>query len=359
MEEKKIRKIILLVSLVAIAVIMLIVDLNKMQNDIHIARKAVIKDEFKGITAMFKDYMLSENDGKLKCYNSDGSTRWNYNLNYKSPALIGNGDICMAFDKRGNSIEAFDDNGRKWEYKVNGSIINAKANDTGDTMILFNGADNKGRIIVLEKDGTVRFKDEFNSGVVLDGGIEKNSNNYFAVVQDVIGDGLMYQVFTYDVNGMQTDVNTIKGEVYVGARFVAGKIICCDTSNIYCFAKGSVKWKKEIDGTIKRIFNDKEYFLYEVEPKGVALDYKDTLNVIDAEGKEKLSKNLDSDVYFAKAYEKGILAVIDRNVDYIAYNGSTIWSYPLYDDVINATFNDENKGYVVMNNKALSMYIKH
>lgn len=358
MKEKRIRNIILLVSIAIIAAIMLIVNYNRLQSDMHITRKAVIKEDFKDGTAMFKNYMLSEKDGKLQCYNSDGSIIWNYNLGYKNPALLGNGDICMVFNRRGSDIKAFDDKGLKWTYRVNGSIINVKSNNTDESMVLLDGTDGRDKIIIIKDDGTVKFKDEFSSGVVVDGGIEENSNNYFAVVQDVIGDGLMYQVFTYDKNGMQTDVNTIKGEVYIGAKFINGKIICCDTTNIYCFANGNVKWKKAVDGTIKKIFNDKKYFLYEVEPMGVALNYKDILNAIDVNGDEKFSQKLDSDVYYAKSYNRGILAVVDRNINYISYYGSTIWSYPLYDDVISAMLNDEDKGYIVMSNKALSIYIK-
>ncbi len=348
-------KIVVAVGIICIVSILVIVNINRfMGNKKQVVSSNAIKGGFNQAVTI-GNRLLAESNGEIVCYEKDGNRQWSKEIGFKNPKLIKANNNAVVADINGSTFKQFSDLGITYERTVKGTIINLKANKNGYLAILYKDSNNKSMLQFYNNQGKIIFSDKFYKGVLLDAGISDDNNKYFAVIQDVIGEGLIYQVINYDKHGEQSDVNMIKGEVYIGGHYINDKLVFCDTAKIHCIFNGKELWQKQIDGSLSKVFDTNDYFAYESVPKGTILSNKYYIKVIDSDGNVKLDKNIDNDINSIQTYEKGIIASGERELKYINISGKEIWDYPTYKDIKLSAFDGDN-GYIVFVKDAL--YVK-
>lgn len=198
------------------------------------------------------------NSGILLCtkegvylYNKKGEMLWKYSGIYNSPIMKTSGNIIMVTDKGTKNITVLEAGKVKWEYALQGEVINAGINEQGYIWAVHEQVGHRGAVTVISPAGLWLFT--------------RKCAEDFVVSASICRDGSELLINSIDTSKTKGSTNitflNIKGEVFASisredeifpcaAYTDNNSVIAVGDKNILCIDEAKkVKWEESLGDT--------------------------------------------------------------------------------------------------------------
>lgn len=307
------------------------------------------------VFTVYKDYIVKITADSIKYYSKDGEEVFNKSLTLKNPIVRSNDKELLLADTGSREVYVLKDKEVKWNYKIEGSIINAEIDATGHVAVVHEIKGYKSAVTVFNLQGGPFFTRNIAEGIAIKANISPKAQFVTTTMLDTSGIDSMSQLEVTNILGspvgekvtgiddLISNIQYLDNELAVG---VGSKII------IGIDSKNKEKWRTSSDD-------------YRIS-YSARLDGKNILAVAISDEKSLLTSDLSSkvlkisndgkvtEVYKHEGYIKNINAkdgVISMNlgkeVVFISSAGKKLGNYSPKMDVNEVNILSSNEAAII------------
>lgn len=278
------------------------------------------------------EYVVLSNDNILEvekesvtCFTISSSytkkVLWQETSYIKYPIIAQSGNLVCVFDKQGYSGIVYDNNGRKYEIKVNLPILEVSINKEGYTAVLQKSdksSDSKSVITIFDNEGNKlidRISYEENGGVPITVAMSDNNETFAASYLDVSNNNILSKIIFFKIDGKELKDNLFSSFEYPNTIVTNLKYV--DDENV--IAVGDNKLIKI------NLFSEKSNEV-EIEDRisEVILDFKDGIVLMCTKNVNQLSSDMTYTAFYNNNLKKKKEQIVYFDANLVSTSKNTL-----------------------------------
>lgn len=186
------------------------------------------------IFTVYKDYIVKCTADSIKFYSKDGQEIFSKNLTLKNPIIRTNGKELLLADTGSKEVYVFKDKDLKWNYKMDGAIINAQIDQSGHVAIVHEAKGYKSAVTVFNQQGGPFFTRNIAEAIAINANASPKAQHVTTTMLDTSGIDSMSQIEVTNILGSPV------GEKITGVGDLLTNILYMDSELAVCVGNKTV-----------------------------------------------------------------------------------------------------------------------
>ncbi|WP_324360985.1 DUF5711 family protein [Acetivibrio sp.] len=260
-----------------------------------------------------KGYIVRCTKNGVEYLDRNGEEQWIYPVSLNLPYVRSSGEYLLASGLESKDIYVLSGKEKKWEKKLDYSIINASINNAGYVTVLHKADRDKSAVSVFNKQGVFLFTKILGETYAISSEVSPSGREVLINCVDTSGISINTGLHLYTIAGESVVGKTFEDVIFPAIRYLNDDtVVAASDSAIYLFGRDlEEKWKRTVNGKVYSLDIMKDrYAVYAFSEKGMMGQTGHVL-IVDSKGREVADYRIDQDI-----------VNIAANNDFIAINTS-------------------------------------
>jgi len=277
----------------------------------------------------YKGYIVRCTKNGLEYLNRNGEEEWIYTVSLNLPYFKSAGEYLLVAGLESKDIYVFAGKEKKWEKKLDYSIINANINSAGYVTVLHKAERDKSAVSVYNKQGVFLFTKILGETYAISSEVSPSGREVLINCVDISGVSINTGLHLYTISGGNVAGKTFENVIFPSIRYLNDDtIVAVSDSAIYLFGQNfEEKWSRTISGKVYSMDVMKgRYAVFAFSEKGMMGEAGHVL-IVDSKGREVADYRIDQDVVNIAANDDFIAINTSKCVYFIDVAGRLRGSY--------------------------------